>query len=94
MVVKDWKWGRNPKVLIIGALVFPIWVVLQRQFLSRRRRERGSSLIESPERRAVEDLIMHYRVERAARRMGKFALLVLVLVVVAAVVSVFRPKYL
>ena len=30
--MKDWKWAQDPKVLfwIIGALVFLIWVVLQK----------------------------------------------------------------
>jgi hypothetical protein len=30
--MKDWKWTRDPKVLlwIIGALIFLIWVFLQR----------------------------------------------------------------
>ena len=31
----------------------------------------------SPERKVVEDLFMQYRVERAVRRMGKIALLIL-----------------
>lgn len=48
----------------------------------------------SPERKAVEDLVMQYRIERAARRMGKFALFVLVLALLAAVASLLRPKYL
>jgi hypothetical protein len=30
--MKGWKWAQNPKALlwIIGALVFLIWVILQR----------------------------------------------------------------
>ena len=30
--MKDWQWAQDPKILvwIIGALVFLIWVVLQR----------------------------------------------------------------
>ena len=30
--MKDWKWTQDPKALlwIIGALVFLIWIVLQR----------------------------------------------------------------
>ena len=32
--MKDWKWTQDPKTLlwIIGALVFLIWVFLQRQY--------------------------------------------------------------
>ncbi len=32
--MKDWKWTQDPKTLlwIIGAMVFLIWVFLQRQY--------------------------------------------------------------
>ena len=46
------------------------------------------------ERKAVEDLMMRYRIERAGRRMGKVALLILIPASIAAVASIFRPKYL
>ena len=45
-------------------------------------------------RKAVGNLIMQYRVERAARRMGKVAVLIVVLLFIAAVASIFTPKYL
>jgi hypothetical protein len=48
----------------------------------------------SLERKAAEDLVMQYRIERAARRMGRFALLIFAVVAIAAVASLFRPKYL
>jgi hypothetical protein len=48
----------------------------------------------SLERKAAEDLVMQYRIERAARRMGKFALLIFAVAAIAAVASLFRPKYL
>ena len=41
----------------------------------------------SLDRKAAEDLVMQYRVERAARRVGKFSLLVFVLVLVAVIAS-------
>jgi hypothetical protein len=44
--------------------------------------------------KAVEDLVMQYRVERAARWMGKFALMMFGLIPVAAVASLFTTKYL
>ena len=43
--------------------------------------------------KAVEDLVMQYRIERAARRMGWVSLVIFVLSI-ASVVGVFRPKYL
>ena len=48
----------------------------------------------SLERKAAEDLVMQYRIERAARRMGRFALLIFAVAAIAAVASLFRPKYL
>jgi hypothetical protein len=48
----------------------------------------------SLDRKAAEDLVMQYRVERAARRMGKITLLIFALAAIAAVASLFRPKYL
>ena len=54
----------------------------------------GDQSSNDPRIKAVEDLMMQYRVERAARRMGKFAILMLALVSIAAVASLFRPKYL
>jgi hypothetical protein len=55
---------------------------------------RGKSPSRSLERKAAEDLVMQYRIERAARRMGRFALLIFAVVAIAAVASLFRPKYL
>jgi hypothetical protein len=48
----------------------------------------------SPDRKAVDDLVMQYRIERAARRMGWVSLIMFVLFLVASVVGIFRPKYL
>jgi hypothetical protein len=48
----------------------------------------------SPDRKAVENLVMQYRVERAARRMGWVSLFIFVLCLIASVVAMFRPKYL
>jgi hypothetical protein len=48
----------------------------------------------SPDRKAVEDLVMQYRIERAARRMGWVTLVIFVLSFIASVVGLFRPKYL
>jgi len=48
----------------------------------------------SPERKAVEDLFMRYRIERAARRVGWVSLFIFGLFLVASVVALFRPKYL
>ena len=47
----------------------------------------------SLERKAAEDLVMQYRIERAARRVGWFSLFI-GLSLVASVVGLFRPKYL
>ena len=44
-------------------------------------------MTKSLDRKAAEDLVMQYRVERAARRVGKFSLLVFVLVLVAVIAS-------
>lgn len=44
--------------------------------------------------KAADDLFMQFRVERAARWMGKFALMMFGLVLVAAVASLFTTKYL
>ena len=44
--------------------------------------------------KAAEDLFMQYRIERAARWMGKFAILIIAMVLVAAVASLFTRKYL
>jgi hypothetical protein len=55
---------------------------------------RRKSPSRSLERKAAEDLVMQYRIERAARRMGKFALLIFAVAAIAAVASLFRPKYL
>src|SRR5450631_3124487 len=53
----------------------------------------GASRIDNArERKAVENLVMQYRVERAAKWMGKFAIVVLALVAVAAVASIFRTR--
>jgi hypothetical protein len=43
----------------------------------------------SLDRKAAEDLVVQYRVERAARPMGKFTLLIFALAVIAAVASLF-----
>jgi hypothetical protein len=51
-------------------------------------------MAKSRDRQAVENLVMQYRIERAARWMGKIGLLIFVLTVVAAVISFFGPKYL
>jgi hypothetical protein len=48
----------------------------------------------SLDRKAAEDLVMQYRVERAERRMGKFTLSIFALAIIAAVASLFGPKYL
>jgi hypothetical protein len=54
----------------------------------------NQSVAKSRDRQAVEDLVMQYRIERAARWMGRVGLLVFALAAVAAVISVFGPKYL
>jgi hypothetical protein len=48
----------------------------------------------SRDRKAVEDLFMQYRIERAARRIGKVSIFLFVLALIASVISMFRPKYL
>jgi hypothetical protein len=48
----------------------------------------------SLDRKAVEDLFMQYRIERAARRMGWVSLVIFVLSLVASVFGMFTPKYL
>jgi hypothetical protein len=53
-----------------------------------------SRALNARERKAAEELFMQHRVERAARWMGKFAIVVGVLVLVAAVASIFTTKYL
>jgi hypothetical protein len=54
----------------------------------------GASRIDNArERKAVENLVMQYRVERAAKWMGKFAIVVLALVAVAAVASIFTERH-
>ena len=40
---------------------------------------------------AVENLVTQYRIERAARWMGKIALVILAATVVASVISLFGP---
>jgi hypothetical protein len=45
-------------------------------------------------RKAVEDLVMQFRIERAARLVGKIGLLILALSKLASIMSLFRPKYL
>jgi hypothetical protein len=52
------------------------------------------SVAKSRDRQAVEDLVMQYRIERASRWMGKIGLLIFASAAVAAVISLFRPKYL
>jgi hypothetical protein len=54
----------------------------------------NQSVAKSRDRQAVEDLVMQYRIERAARWMGKIGLLIFALAAVATVISLFRPKYL
>lgn len=51
-------------------------------------------MAKSRDRQAVENLVMQYRIERAARWMGKIGLLILAALTVAAVISIFVPKYL
>jgi hypothetical protein len=51
-------------------------------------------MTKSQYRKAIEDLVMQYRIERAARWMGKIGLLIFALAVLASVISLFRPKYL
>ena len=54
----------------------------------------GASRIDNArERKAVENLVMQYRVERAAKWMGKFAIVVLALVAVAAVASISTERH-
>jgi hypothetical protein len=53
-----------------------------------------SHVAKSRDREAVEDLVMQYRIERAARWMGKVGLLIFALAAVVAVISLFRPQYL
>ena len=48
----------------------------------------------SPDRRAEEGLVMRYRIERAARRVGWVSLIIFVLSLIASVIGIFRPKYL
>jgi hypothetical protein len=48
----------------------------------------------SPDHKAVEGLIMQYRIERAARRVGWVSIFLFVLALVASVIGMFRPKYL
>ena len=52
------------------------------------------SAVDQHGREAVERLIMQYRIERAAKRMGKVALVLLVLALLASIIGLFRPKYL
>ena len=49
----------------------------------------------SLDRKAADDLFMHYRIERAARRVGRVSLFIFIfgLSFVASVVALFRPKY-
>ena len=48
----------------------------------------------SLDRKAAEGLVMQYRIERAARRMGWVSLLIFVLWLVASFVGIFKPNYL
>ena len=52
------------------------------------------SAVDQHGREAVERLIMQYRIERAAKRMGMVALVLLVLALLASIIGLFRPKYL
>ena len=45
-------------------------------------------------RQAIDNLIMQRRVERAAKRMGWLAVMILALGIVASIASIFRRKYL
>ena len=52
------------------------------------------SVKKSRDRKAADDLLMQYRMERAARRVGWVSLFIFGLSLVASVVALFRPKYL
>jgi hypothetical protein len=49
---------------------------------------------ETQNRKAVEDLVMQFRIERAARWMGKIGLLIFALSILASIMASFTPKYL
>ena len=48
----------------------------------------------SLDRKAAEGLVMQYRIERAAVRVGWVSLVIFVLSLVFSAVSIFRPGYL
>jgi hypothetical protein len=56
--------------------------------------ERSNSTYETQNRKAVEDLVMQFRIERAARWMGKIGLLIFALSILASIMASFTPKYL
>lgn len=45
------------------------------------------------DQQAVAKLVMQYRVERAAKRMGIVGAIMIVLITIAGVVSIFRPDH-
>ena len=53
---------------------------------------RNQRVTKSLDRKAVDNLFMQYRIERAARRIGRVSLFLLFLI--ASFVGIFRPKYL
>jgi hypothetical protein len=60
----------------------------------RSQQDGNQTVAKSPDHKAVENLVMQYRVERAAKWMGKFAFVVFAMVLVAAVASLSTRKYL
>ena len=83
---------------VVSDVTYAEWSANRPSVLNNRaEQERGAgdhSVELSPERKVVEDLFMQYRVERAVRRMGKIALLILALALVSAFMAIFTPKYL
>lgn len=50
-------------------------------------------LIVQDRQKAAKTLVLQYRIERAAKRMGIFATIAMVLITIGSFISIFRPSH-